>query len=261
LHFKIPELLEYFKNPAKVKEYSVTATTENPIELAKGRTLALRQGGRVFQVELRRAEEKEWLEYFDGIVITAEQRGREVTRETDSTAPALALLEKLMVKPVGYGEGVAAIQDWQSRLPLAHRLAYVNMLLNVEAIDMADDAPFIFGCECIPLKCLWSADGSGRMVEHTVRHDFRTPTAEHVHRYMRQISRSKVVGGSRGGKTFYSGAQRVLCEIYDELIDGVVGYAIHGGRGPAREDVVQWMDARHKVAAAARLFAAAETEE
>jgi hypothetical protein len=233
---------------------------EIPIELSHGRTLALRQGGRVFAVELRRAEEKEWLDYFDGIVISAEQKGREVTRETDSTAPALALLEKLMAKPVGYGDEAAATTGWQSKLPLAHRLAYVNMLLNVEAIDGPDDAPFIFDRESVFLRCLWTADDQGRMGERITRHILSTPTAEHVHRYMRQISRSKVVGGSRGGKTFYSGAQRVLVEIYDELIVGFDGYQVNGMRDD-KDLAVRWMDARHKVAAAARLFAPAETEE
>ena len=238
----------------------MTTATENPIELSEGRTLALRQGGHVFAVELRRAEETEWLEYFDGIVISAEQKGREVTRETDSTAPALALLEKLMMKPVGYGDEAAGTPDWQSKLPLAHRLAYVNLLLNVEAVDEPDEAPFVFGSESVYLRCLWTADAAGRMGECTTRHIFATPTAEHVHRYMRQISRSKVVGGSRGGKTFYSGAQRVLVEIYDELICSVEGYSLHGAKLEGSPIDLR-MDARHKVAAAARLFAPAETEE
>jgi hypothetical protein len=69
-----------------------------------------------------------------------------------------------------------------------------------------------------------------------------------------------VVGGSRGGKTYYSGAQRVLCEIYDELIVEVSGYA-RDGELLSKQEIAGWMDARHKVAAAARLFAPAETEE
>jgi hypothetical protein len=84
-------------------------------------------------------------------------------------------------------------------------------------------------------------------------HRFSTPQFKHEQRYMREQSRSKVVGGSRTGKTIWTGVQRVLVEIYDELVLSVSGYTLNGDPlGPAQ--ITQHMDAYHKVVAAQQLF-------
>lgn len=243
------------------------ADNANPmIDLAAGRTIVFRQGANTYTLKLRRGEEKDWFAYFDAIVSTLEQNGREVTRTTDATSAGLELVSALLVSAEGYAlpagvNDLIGVPNWQAKIPMAHRLGALEILIGARAIENDDDAPLTIGGEIVAIESVWSADDAGHMVKHTCRHTFATPSAEHCRRYMRQISRAKVVGGSRSGKTIYSGAQRVLCEIYDELIQGVEGYCFDGQALADPRAIASGMDARHKVAAAASLFASAETEE
>ena len=91
---------------------------------------------------------------------------------------------------------------------------------------------------------------------HGLRHNFKTPTAEQQRRLSRDSSRSRVVGGARNGKTLWLGAQATLADLYDELIVSVEGYAVDG-KAPEREEVIEFMDTYHKVAAVDVLFAPA----
>lgn len=245
----------------------MTDSVSTQIDLAAGRTIVIRQKGHAYTFNLRRAEERDWFAYFDGVVTTAEQRGREVMRETDGSAAGLALVTALLVDVSGYVlpagvASVAEVPNWQSKIPMPHRLACSEILLDVRAAEM--DEELALGGEAVAIETLWSADAEGRMPKYRCVHRFESPSAEHCRAYMRKVSSSRVVGGSRGGKTIYTGAQRVLCQIYDELIQSVEGYAWNGeeiGENAAREKLATMMDARHKVAAAAQLFSIPEMEE
>jgi hypothetical protein len=241
----------------------MTVTASNQIDLTADRRIVLRQRGHEFMLRLRPVMEIDWFKYFDAIVVTAEQHGREVSRSIDHGAAGLNLVESLLVGVVGYaasndGVSIESIPGWQSKLPIGHRLAVLDTVLNVRAVEPPDDDPFIFDREVVYLEALWGADEDGNMrMVSGLKHVFATPSAEHYRSYMNQISRSKVVGGSRSGKTIYAGAQRVLCSIYDELIKDYEGYCVNGSPNFMSDK----MDARHKVAAAERLFAAVEVEQ
>lgn len=92
-----------------------------------------------------------------------------------------------------------------------------------------------------------------------LKHVFETPSEEQHRRYLREASRSFVVGGSRAGKTIYRGAQALLAKLYDELVISVEGYSLGGapvsGPGTAKAQ----MDLLHKVMAAQELFQPQDT--
>jgi hypothetical protein len=241
----------------------MTTSIANVVDLSAQRSIVLKQRGLDFTLTLRPITKEDWFAYFDKITITAEQRGRETIRTTQAGAAGIELVDKIIVGAEGYPlpEGVTAlteVADWQTKLPLSHRLSVLDVLLDVRAVELADDEPFLFDRETVCMEALWSADEAGNMHRVTgLRHVFQTPSTEHYRSYMSQISRSVVVGGSRSGRTVYSGAQRVLCDIYDDLIKEIHGYSFNGSTNVWSDA----MDTRHKVVAAERLFAAVEAEE
>ena len=249
----------------------MTTSASPLINLAAGRTIVIQQKGHAYTFKLRRIEEKDWLRYFAAIVSTSEQKGREVTRETDATSAGLELLETVLESVDGYrlpagvsGFSEASDRSWISQIPMGHRLGVLDVLMDVRlAEDEDDELPLTLGTETVALEVLWTANADGHMTRVRTVHEFRPPSAEQTRSYMRESSRARVVGGARSGKTIYTGAQKSLCGIYDELIVSVAGYAINGeelGPNAAAEKIAQWMDARHKVEAASRLFASVETE-
>ena len=235
------------------------------IDLADSRKVVFRQGARQYALTMRRAEAADWMEYFDSIVTTAEQHGRELVRETDTTA-GISLVEKLLSNAEGYTmpagvESLDAMPDWPSRIPMGHRMACLDILLDATAAPPPDDAPLGFDTETVAVTSKWTADAEGRMVAVTGIHHFEVPSAEDSRNYMRRVSRSKVVGGSRSGKTIYTGAQKELVAIYDKLIRSADGYVVNGQPLEGPEQIREWMDTRHKVAAAQQLFASLSVEE
>lgn len=234
------------------------------IELASPRTIAIDDRGRKFSLTLKRIDRKAWLRYFDGIVNVSEnQNGQRVDR-FDSSAAKLELVAASLVDATGYKAADAPWPDgWQKMLPLAHRLAVGEQLVNVRRGSAPDDEPFVLGFETVILDAVWGVDATGTMRKYSgLRHRFQTPTEAHQARLSRASSRSVIVGGSRRATTRWMGAQATLAELYDELIQGVEGYSANGvDLGDDREAIVAEMDTYHKVAAAEVLFSPAEVDE
>jgi hypothetical protein len=235
------------------------------IELASPRVIAIRDRNCDYLLTLKRIDRKMWLKYFNGIVSVSETQNGERVDSFDSSAARLALVEAALIDAKGYpvpgGGAITAIDGWQKKLPLAHRRAAGEQLVNVERGTLADDDEFVLGFETVVLNAVWGADETrGLMRKYSgLRHSFETPTGEHQARLSRAASRSVIVGGSRGGKTRWMGAQPALAELYDELIVSVEGYAVKGELlGADRDRIVEEMDTYHKVAAADALFSAAE---
>ncbi|MGB8887116.1 MAG: hypothetical protein WCC87_10365 [Candidatus Korobacteraceae bacterium] len=231
------------------------------LELAGDRRIAIKDRGRLFRFTLAPIGREMWLKYFDSIVSTSENRGREQHNTFDTTSPLLAMVGEAITDASGYKlpEGAAKladVADWKAKLPFSHRAAVGSVLTNVGA--MADDGgeEGVIGLDTVSLEALWSCDDNGVMFLHRpLVHRFTTPSFEHERRYMRDQSRSKVIGGSRTGKTVWTGVQRTLVEIYDELVVSVSGYALNSSPlGPGQ--ITQYMDTYHKVVAAQQLFRA-----
>jgi len=233
------------------------------IELAKPRILANKERGKTYLLTVAPIAKKQWLRYFEGIVSTSENQAGKRIDSFDSSSARIALLEANLTDASGYktadGSPVNAKPGWQQLIPLRHRQAAANALVDVERADPDEDAQLMLGADAVYLNAVWSADEKGMVQKFNgLCHRFKTPTDEQQRRYSRDSSRSVIVGGSRKAKTRWLGPQATLVELYDELIVSVEGYAMNGGDlGGDRDAIVSWMDAYHKVAAADILFSPA----
>ena len=244
--------------------------TPIPIDLAAPRSIVIRQAGRAYTFHIRPITEQDWFAYFDSIVTTSERKGNDVVRRSDAGAAGVTLVEKVLTGAEGYrlppGQtSLTGLDGWESKIPMQHRLAIAEVLLNVSAIELGEsDDALLIGSEAVALEALWSADEQGNIRKHApLVHVFDTPSADHQRKYLRDASRSRIVGGSRQGRTVWQGAQRTLAALYDELIQDVQGY-VWGSSSLAcadRTEIARRMDTRHKVAAAEKLFAPAVAED
>ena len=215
------------------------------IDLSAPRLIVIRQGARKFDYTVPRIPQERWFEYFDGIVSTAERKGKQVVQHTDASSAGVELVEKVVIQ-----------DEAAQRMPLAHRLAVANVLTSAYVPDQD-----MQGFGQVPLVAIWSAGNGGTMRRYkNLVHSFEEPTAEQNRRYRREDSRAQIVGGSRKGTTVYHGAQRALAALYDELIVSVEGYAVGDTPIAGREMIASHMDTFHKVASVVRLFAPQEIE-
>lgn len=232
-------------------------------DLASNRTILLHDRGRVFTITCRPPSPADWFAYFAAISITSERTGAEVVNTIDIETPRVLLAERVIVAVEGYKLSTLAfsaaatltdLPNWQSRLPLAHRRQVGETLADVRVSMPTDDNDFLIQPEGeeVTLDATYSVV-DGKMVRLTgLKHIFKSPTQAQHKRYNGEASRSVVTGGSRNGRTVYTGAQKVLCQLWDELIVGVEGYAVNH---PKPDD----MDLHHKFTAAQELFAPTST--
>ncbi|MGO8759363.1 MAG: hypothetical protein ACLQG3_14685 [Terracidiphilus sp.] len=223
----------------------------NFVDLARPRKIIIRQGSLGIEYSLKPVPEAAWFRYFDRIVSTAERDGKQVVQHTDASSAGVALVEE-MLSHSGGSTGIS----------LAHKLAIASVLTSAFSPSIDGRAGETdLGPEAVRLHCIWGAgDGDAMRRYKNLVHLFETPTAEQNRRYRRDDSRAQIVSGSRRGITIFKGAQRTLAALYDELIVSVAGYAVNGVALEGREEIARHMDAYHKVAAAAQLFAPAELE-
>ncbi len=243
-------------------------------DLAAERTVILTDRNRTYMLNCRRITERDWQQYFAGIVITAEQDGKARINTIDVLTPRLALAEDVLVNAEGYkvagGADLTSIPDWRKKIPLSHRQKLGETLSDVRPSRAEDDELVIYPeGEVVLLDATFSAY-TFEDEEHNTRfgmrkivglkHVFSTPSEEQHRRYTRESSRSKVVGGSRTGKTVYQGSQPLLAKLYDELVISVDGYSVNGV--PLTDDrnaIRREMDMLHKVIAAQELFQPQDT--
>jgi hypothetical protein len=224
----------------------------------------------VYRFALVRITSAQWMKYFSGILSTSEVKDREITYSFDNTKAIMELVQSALVNATGYRlpagvNDITQVHLWQFKIKTSHCMGVGNALLHVRAAEQEDGEAMEIGVEPIRLRTVWGATDKGEMVVHSdLVHRLRTPTAEQAHRYRRDLSRSKVVGGSRSGKTINLNAQPTLAALYDELIDSVEGYEVNGQPLVGADMIAREMDAYHKVVAAEQLFApvsVAEAEE
>jgi hypothetical protein len=232
------------------------------IELKAPRVIVIEDRGKPYWLTVSRITKKLWLQYFEGILSTSENQGGKRVDSFDSSSARLNLVDQALVTASGYAlpagkTSIDQVEDWRNLLPLGHRLAAANAIISVTASEPKDEDVIALGQESVYLDAIWGAGEDGVMRRfHGLRHNFKIPLAEQQRRISRDSSRSRVVGGSRGGKTQWLGAQATLAELYDELVASVEGYTVDGAE-PDREAIVEFMDTYHKVAAIDLLFAPA----
>lgn len=230
------------------------------IELAQPRVIPIVEGKRTYRLTVGVITKEQWIAYFDGILSSSENQGSKQIDNYDSRSARVELVEKVLEDADGYatpdGGPISAVPNWQGLIPMSHRLAAADVLISVGRDP--DDSPLMLGTETVILRARWGANDAGVLQEYSgLTHRFKTPSAEHQRRYQRAISRSMVDGGTRTAKTVWLGAQRVLAELYDELIVSVDGYTLNGAPLNTIMAIAASMDTYHKVAAAEQLFAPA----
>ena len=229
-----------------------------PLELTGQRKLAFASGHRFTLSQITPAM---WMKYYSSVVNTAETRDGKRFPHFEYKPALVELAMNALISAEGYKlpagvSSLADVPDWKAKLPAGHRMALGEMLGACTVVEGADEAEF--GFDDVTLQTIWNCDADGAMLMHRpLVHHFANPSFDQERRYRLQSARFAVVGGSKGGKTMYYGAQKVLVEIYDEVIQSVEGYATNGG--PV-EDPAKWMDTSHKVLAALQLFKSAPTQ-
>lgn len=232
------------------------------IELKQPRIIVIEDRGKSYALTVARITKKQWLHYFEGILSISENQNGKRVDSYDNSAARLELVEQALVTATGYTlpamvESIEKIEGWRSQLPISHRLGAANTLLSVSASNPSDEEPIVLGLESVSLDAVWGADESGVMRKFTgLRHNFKSPSPDQQRRLSLSGSRSRIIGGSRNGKTQWLGAQATLAELYDELIVSVEGYTVEAA-DPDRDQIIEYMDTYHKVAAVDLLFAPA----
>ena len=237
------------------------------LELTEARVIVMRDRERTFTLTCRRIEKADWLAYFAAIQVISEREGEGQSNVYDGETALKLLAETVLVDAKGYkvegGKNLTDMPNWQTRIPLAHRLQLGRVLQEVTPSHHQD--PFLIHAEGeqVLIDAAWSAH-SFQDEEYNERsavrkfiglkHVVKTPTEDQHKRYNRQASRSLILGGSRKGKTIYAGAQALLCDLYDELILTVDGYSLNGVQLSSRSDIIGNMDLHHKFTAAQTLF-------
>ncbi|HEY4358276.1 MAG TPA: hypothetical protein VGN16_21195 [Acidobacteriaceae bacterium] len=238
-----------------------TSTETNAmLDLAKPRAIMLQGNSKMFTLTCRRVVADDWVAYFKALEYTQKRDGRDLVTTQDYDTARLQLAHAVLVFAEGYRlpefKTLDAIENWQAKLPVPHRLGVADILASTRAVPADDEDALVFDAACVTLSCVWSAleDGSGMESFSGLKHYFNTPTEEQHRRYAREASRSIVLGGNRAGTTVFPGAQAELIKLYDQLIDSVEGYCSNGLKLHGRGMIVSEMDAHHKVMAAQQLF-------
>jgi len=257
-----------------MEEQSAISTQQNPeaapalLPLDAPRVVNFRDRGNPFTWHFRRLTDGDWRSFFAGGIVESERRGASQINRIDFASPGLLLVEAALVKVDGYrlrdGAGFMALANWKERLPLGHKQLALMLLQRVEV--NRDDCELAFDPETeeVRLDAFWEtapkADGSNTCYRGLL-HRLRLPTAEQKRKYFRAASESRVVGGSRAGRTIYANRRGILLDLYDELVAEVEGYGV-GGRAIAGVGAIrEHMDGCHKAAAVAELFTQPEYEE
>jgi hypothetical protein len=205
-----------------------------------------------------------WMKYYSSVVNTAETRDGKRFPHFDYRTALRDMAMDALISAEGYKlppgvNSVTEVPAWKANIPPGHRMALGEMLGACTVVEGGDEADF--GFDDVTLQTYWNCDANGAMLMHRpLVHHFANPSFDQERRYRLQSARFAVVGGSKGGKTIYYGAEKVLVEIYDELIQSVEGYTWNGEPVTVPQEC---MDTSHKVLAALQLFKSppAEPEE
>ena len=229
------------------------------LNLSAPRSITLHDRNRKFTLLCRRVTKEDWLAYFAAIRVTSENTQEGRVSSQDFQTAQLVLAERVLTGAEGYtvagGAELTSLPDWQSKIPLNHRLQLGMTLADVAVSESLDEFVIHPEGEEVLLDAIWPGEDGAMLRYNGLKHIFKTPTPAQHKRFRDAASRSLLIGGSRTGRTVYLGAHATLCELYDELILAVEGYcadipdALY-----ARPDIIAHMDTYHKFVAAKELF-------
>jgi len=228
------------------------------IDLSQPRVIVLTGRHGTYKLTCRLVTKEDWAAYFALIVVGSKRDGQDQVNTLDLQTPRLALAARVITAAEGYkvdgGADLTSLPSWQELLPLEHRLAVGDILSSARAYSPDDGMIYPDG-DPVLVDCTWGANADGVMQRVIgLKHIMRTPTEAQHRRYMREASRTRILGGDRTGETLYPGAQMLLAELYDELVLSVDGYCKSGEAITTPADIKECMDIHHKVMVAQKIF-------
>jgi hypothetical protein len=234
------------------------------LPLDQPRVIAIVDGKFTYTFTFARITQPDWEKYFSGISVQSRHVDNKLEIRRDAETALLALAESKLVKAEGYSGDFASRAGWQAKVPPRHMIPAARQLPSavpsVTEVERAMDPENVE----VFLDATWSSlpgDTAGKMSAFLgLAHRFAPPTVDHKRLFFRAGSLSSVVGGSRDGATIYHTRHKAMMEIYDDLIQGVDGYAWDGQPLGDPTDIKAKMDAFHKYKAVEQLFSGADTE-
>lgn len=194
--------------------------------------------------------------------------GRKPKDGRDLAQPRRALYRALILRTnykLTGGRPLAELPGWIERLPLAHRLAAVNLLTGITRAERAAEIDPEF--DLVELDADWNGATFGATTSFSgLLHRFAPFTEEDLHEFQQRTTRVTQVKGSREERFLQAAPEKVMLDFYDQKIHAVEGYAVGGQPLADAEQVRAWMDPFHKITALSPLvrefmIAAPSTEE
>lgn len=231
-----------------------TAAAPALLDLAAPRAITLKSGDKHFTLRFRRVTLEDWEKYFRGIVHQTlhTPSGREEIFETETAQ--LDLVDRTLIAAEGYGD-MAGLKNWKLSLPLHHRLAAGTVLRSVGGARGKSDEPVLSDLTEVRLDATWTAGDDGKMTQYLgLVHRFRQPDIAQMKRFNFESARVRCTGTQENGVSTYPARQAIAMKIYDDLIESVDGYAVHGAPLADIGTIKSEMDGAHKAEAALSLF-------
>lgn len=219
------------------------------------RRIVINNGRKEFTYIFRRIGADDWRVYYSNIVnriVTIDGQSRRIYEDESAT---LALIEKTLSLVDGYGAPLPA--NWRAMLPPQHRIA-VGMVLRAVGRSPKQPDISLSGTVDVALDATWSGDQDGTefsMIEyHGLIHRFRHATLDQFRIFNLETAWTATSGTALNGMTIFPSRPIAAMKVYDELIESVEGYSLHGEPLTDVETIKANMDGAHKVAAALALF-------
>ena len=244
-----------------------TPATPSLLMLDEPRIIPIREGKRDYAFYFRRIMQSDWERYFSGLYMASRNDGTAQLNTTDFNSAGMELFESTVTKVAGYSRELTTPADVKKVLP-RHMVPVAGLLRSVFISETEDDAPL--DCDSIEARidAHWSQTVNplpgqpGQVTQYKgLVHRFTPPTIEQKKRYMRGGAISRVlVGPLKGSTSVYSLRNKLLLELYDQLIISVDGYGVAGKPLEGVEQVRREMDGYHKAEAVAQLFTTIEAQ-
>jgi hypothetical protein len=239
-----------------------TQNSPSLLMLDEPRVLAIRDGKLNYTFHFRRILQTDWERYFNGLYVASRNDGAAQLNTTDLQTAGIELFESTVTKVEGYSRVMTTPEDFKKVLP-RHSIPAAWMLRTVVISSVDDDKPL--DCDSVEARidAVWSQTTPGAEVTlwKGLLHRFMPPTLEQKKRFMRGGAINRVIGGARkGSTTVYSLKNRMLLDLYDQLIQSVDGYGVAGKPLESVEHIRREMDGYHKVEAVAQLFNSVESQ-
>ena len=238
-----------------------TTPTNSLLMLDEPRVIAVRDGRITYTFHFRRILQADWERYFNGLYVASSNENGTQVNTTDLNSAGIELFESTLVKAEGYKNEMTRREEFW-KIPPRHSVLVSFLLRSVCASTTDDDRPL--DCDSVEARidALWSQTrpGDETTMYRGLVHRFTPISVEQKKRFMRRGAINKVVGGSRKGTTIYSMKNKLMLELYDQLIQSVEGYGVAGKPLESVEQIRREMDAYHKCESVAQLFNIGEAQ-